>query len=85
MRVTVEYKSIRPSRALLDPENPRLPDGTANDKEAINRLLEEGYGQLLALARDLVDTGEANPTELPIVTKMGQSSWSWRAIVVSLP
>lgn len=71
MRVTVEYKSIRPSRALLDPENPRLPDGTANDKEAINRLLEEGYGQLLALARDLVDTGEANPTELPIVTKNG--------------
>lgn len=68
---TVEYKSIRPSQVLLDPENPRLPDGTANDKEAINRLLAEGYSQLLALGRDLVDRGEANPTELPIVMKDG--------------
>lgn len=67
----VEYKSIRPSQILLDPQNPRLPDGTSNDKEAINRLLAEGYNQLLALARDLVDRGEANPTELPIVLKDG--------------
>lgn len=67
----MEYKSIRPSQVLLDPENPRLPDGTANDKEAINRLLAEGYGQLLALGRDLVERGEANPTELPIVMKDG--------------
>lgn len=67
----MEYKTIRPSQALLDPENPRLPDGTANDREAINRLLAEGYGQLLALARDLIGRGEANPTELPIVIKDG--------------
>lgn len=69
---TVEYKTIRASQALLDPENPRLPDGTANDREAINRLLAEGSGQLLALARDLVEQGEANPTELPIVMKDGK-------------
>jgi hypothetical protein len=67
----VDYKTIRASQALLDPDNPRLPDGTANDREAINRLLAEGPGQLLSLARDLVEQGEANPTELPIVMKDG--------------
>ena len=67
----MEYKSLRPSQTLLDPQNPRLPDGTSNDKEAINRLLAEGYSQLVALARDLCNRGEANPTELPIVN--GQS------------
>ncbi|MHB8449092.1 MAG: hypothetical protein ACYDAQ_01265 [Mycobacteriales bacterium] len=67
----MEYKSLRPSQTLLDPQNPRLPDGTSNDREAINRLLAEGYNQLLALARDLVDRGETNPTELPIVMKDG--------------
>lgn len=65
----MEYKRLRPSEILLDPENPRLPDGTSNDKEAINRLLGEGYSQLLALARDLLDRGEGNPAELPIVIK----------------
>jgi len=67
----VDYKSIRPSKALLDSQNPRLPDGTSNDREAINRLLAEGYNQMLALARDLVERGEGNPTELPIVMKDG--------------
>lgn len=67
----MEYKSVRPSQALLDPENPRLPDGTSNDREAINRLLVEGYTQMLGLARDLVERGEGNPTELPIVMKSG--------------
>jgi hypothetical protein len=67
----LEYKSLRPSEILLDPQNPRLPDGTSNDKEAINRLLTEGYVQLLALARDLMERGEANPAELPIVLKDG--------------
>lgn len=65
----MEYKSIRPSQVFLDPQNPRLPDGTSNDKEAINRLLTEGYEQLLALARDFVERGEGNPTELPILIK----------------
>lgn len=67
----MEYKSLRPSQTLLDPQNPRLPDGTSNDKEAINRLLAEGYSQLVALARDLCNRGEANPTELPIAWKDG--------------
>ncbi|MBX3069012.1 MAG: hypothetical protein KF883_00790 [Thermomicrobiales bacterium] len=65
----MDYKSIRPSQVLLDSENPRLPDGTTNDREAINRLLAEGYEQLIALARDLAERGQANPTELPIVLK----------------
>lgn len=67
----MEYKTIRVSQTLLDPENPRLPDGTSNDREAINRLLAEGYSQMLALARDIKRRGEGNPTELPIVIKDG--------------
>jgi len=67
----VDYKYVRPSRTLLDPDNPRLPDGTSNDREAINRLLVEGYSQMLALARDLAERGEGNPTELPILVKDG--------------
>ena len=67
----MEYKSLRSSQILLDSRNPRLPDGTSNDREAINRLLSEGYSQLLALARDLADRGEGNPTELPIVIRDG--------------
>ncbi|WP_143537163.1 hypothetical protein [Rhodococcoides fascians] len=67
----MDHKNVRPSQVLLDPQNPRLPDGTSNDKEAINRLLEEGYSQLLALARDMADRGEGNPAELPIVIADG--------------
>lgn len=67
----MEYKYLRPSQTLLDPENPRLPDGTSNDREAINRLLAEGSSQMLALARDFASTGEANPGELPFVLKDG--------------
>lgn len=65
----MEYKSLRPAQVLLDSQNPRLPDGTSTDREAINRLLSEGYSQLLALARDLAERGEGNPTELPIVIR----------------
>lgn len=67
----MKYKNLRPSQILLDPENARLPDGTSNDKEAINRLLADGGTQLISLARDLVDRGEANPSELPIVIAHG--------------
>lgn len=67
----MEYKRLRPAQIILDPENPRLPDGTSSDKEAINRLIDDDYKQLLALARDLVEQGEANPSELPIVIKDG--------------
>lgn len=67
----VDYKRIRPSQVRLDQQNPRLPDGTSGDKEAVNRLLAEGQVQLTALARDLLDRGSANPTELPILVKEG--------------
>ncbi|MEV1147111.1 hypothetical protein, partial [Micromonospora sp. NPDC049799] len=56
---------------MLDPENPRLPDGTSSDREAINRLLEEGAEALISLARDMAQTGQSNPAELPIAVKHG--------------
>lgn len=66
----MQYMNLRPSQVILDPENPRLPDGTSNDREAVNRLLDEG-ADLVSLARDLAKTGQANPAELPIAIKNG--------------
>src|SRR5260370_19930532 len=65
----MQYRSLRPSQVILDPENPRLPDGTSNDREAINRLLDDGADALVSLARDMARTGQTNPAELPIAIK----------------
>ena len=62
------YMNLRPSQVNLDPQNPRLPDGTSDDREAINRLIDEG---LVGLARDIAKTGQTNPAELPIAVKEG--------------
>ncbi|MBQ0977566.1 hypothetical protein [Micromonospora sp. M61] len=67
----MRYINVRPSQVNLDPDNPRLPDGTTSDREAINRLLDEGLESLINLARDLAQTGESNPAELPIAVKQG--------------
>jgi hypothetical protein len=64
----MQYMNLRPSQVILDPENPRLPDGTSDDREAINRLIDEG---LVGLARDIARTGQTNPAELPIAVKEG--------------
>lgn len=65
------YQRLRPSQVILDPENPRLPDGTTSDREAINRLLDDGAEALINLARDMAQTGQSNPAELPIAVKAG--------------
>lgn len=67
----MQYMNLRPSQVILDPENPRLPDGTSNDREAINRLLDDGADALVNLARDMAKTGQTNPAELPIAIKAG--------------
>jgi len=67
----MDYKLLRPSQVLLDSQNPRLLEGTVSDRDAINRLLDEGYEALLNLARDMVERGESNPAELPIAIKEG--------------
>ncbi|MEO3869544.1 hypothetical protein ABGB18_11995 [Nonomuraea sp. B12E4] len=65
------YANLRPSQVILDPENPRLPDGTSSDRQAINRLLDDGAEQLINLAKDMIRQGESNPAELPIAIKSG--------------
>ncbi len=67
----VAYQNLRPTQVYLDPENPRLPDGTSSDREAINRLLDEGAEALISLARNMAETGQSNPAELPIAIKDG--------------
>jgi hypothetical protein len=64
----MQYLNLRPSQVILDPQNPRLPDGTSSDREAINRLIDDG---LVSLARDMAKTGQSNPSELPIAIKDG--------------
>ena len=64
----MQYMNLRPPQVILDPENPRLPDGTSDDREAINRLIDDG---LIGLARDIAKTGQTNPAELPIAVKEG--------------
>ena len=65
------YANLRPSQVVLDPENPRLPDGTSSDREAINRLLDDGADALINLARYMSSTGQTNPAELPIAVRQG--------------
>jgi hypothetical protein len=65
------YLNLRPSQVILDPDNPRLPDGTSSDREAINRLLDDGADALGSLARDIAKTGQTNPAEIPIAIKDG--------------
>lgn len=65
------YMNLRPSQVILDPDNPRLPDGTSSDREAINRLLDDGAEGLVSLAHDMAQTGQSNPAELPIAVKHG--------------
>ncbi len=65
------YKNVRPSQVILDPQNPRLPDGTSSDREAINQLLDDDAGALINLARDMARSGQTNPAELPIAIKSG--------------
>ncbi|WKU03141.1 hypothetical protein [Micromonospora sp. HUAS LYJ1] len=66
-----KYQYLRPSQVILDRENPRLPDGTSSDREAINLLLEDDAEDLVALARDMARSGQTNPAELPIAIKSG--------------
>ncbi|MFI7210990.1 hypothetical protein ACIBP4_27415 [Micromonospora maritima] len=65
------YKNLRPAQVVLDSWNPRLPDGTSSDRDAINRLLDEGADALINLARDMAKSGQTNPAELPIAIKDG--------------
>lgn len=60
------------SELLLDTENPRI-GGSDSQRTAINALIAEGSGQLLALAEDIVTRETLNPAESPIaVTEDGK-------------
>ena len=67
----MEYKRLRASQVRLDPQNPRLPDGTSSDHGPSTGSSMRTTRPFWALARDLVETGESNPAELPIVMKDG--------------
>lgn len=68
----MQYLNLRPSQVILDPQNPRLPDGTSSNREAINSLLDDGADALVGLARDMARTGQSNPAELPMAIKDGR-------------
>lgn len=65
------YRWLRPSQVLLDPENPRLPDGASSDRDAINSLLDDDAAALIRLARDIAGKQMLNPATPPILIQKG--------------
>lgn len=62
-----EQKMIRPMDLVLDAENPRLGNPNVGQRDAM-RALAGGQGRkLVALARDIVESGGLNPADLVIV------------------
>lgn len=62
-----ELKTIRPMDLLLDQENPRLGRPNEGQRDAMRAIASvQGGRKLVALARDIVESGGLNPTELLI-------------------
>lgn len=64
-------KTYPVSSLLLDIENPRFADSADNQRAAINELLDMASSKLVNLATDIVEIGDVNPSELPIVVEEG--------------
>ncbi len=62
-----ELKTIRPMDLVLDAENPRLGNPNVGQRDVMRALAASQGRKLLALARDIVESGGLNPTELAIV------------------
>jgi hypothetical protein len=68
-----EIKPISLENLLIDLENPRY-DPRTNQDEAIVTIVNEQGSKLLSLAKDIVDTGGLNPSELPMVMPLDDSN-----------
>ncbi len=68
-----EIKPILLENLLIDLQNPRY-DPRTNQDEAIMTIVNEQGSKLLSLAKDIVDEGGLNPSELPMVMPSGDDS-----------
>lgn len=62
-----EQRSVKPADLLLDAENPRLGRPNEGQREALRAMAKIQGRKLVALARDIVESGGLNPAELLIV------------------
>ena len=60
-------KQISLTNLLLNIENPRF-DLVGNQKEALIAMIDDQADKILNLAKDIIETGMLNPSELVIVT-----------------
>jgi len=68
-----EIKPILLENLLIDLQNPRY-DPRINQHEAIITIVNEQGSKLLSLAKDIIDEGGLNPSELPMVMPSGDSN-----------
>jgi hypothetical protein len=61
-------ESISPADLLIDEQNPRISQPNVGQHRAIQALAQRQGRKLVMLARDIVNNGGLNPSELPIVT-----------------
>lgn len=63
-----EFEEISVTDLILDGKNPRFEgDNEASNRKCIERLLEEDRNGVIELAKDIVELGAVNPSDLPIV------------------
>lgn len=70
MLLMAETLSIRPANLLIDENNPRLLQPNVGQRDAFRALAGHEPKKLLALAKDIVESGGLDPTNLPIVMRL---------------
>lgn len=57
------------SGLLLDESNPRFAESVTGQDDAVTALLLDGASKLINLAKDIVEQGTLNPTEIPVAVE----------------
>lgn len=69
-----KYESIDISKLVVNVKNPRYEE-SSNQQTAIVELIKEQEDKIINLAKDIVNTKELNPSELPIIAPLGDGSY----------
>ncbi len=74
--MSITYKQIPLSNLLLNIENPRF-DLVGNQREAIQAMISDQAEKIYNLAKDIVESGMLNPSELVVVTPIQSDKKHW--------
>jgi len=61
--------SLKPTDLLIDLKNPRIEPAATGQREALRALAQDQQERLAVLAEHIVEHGQFNPAELPIVMR----------------